>query len=92
MNEYTVVGPTNFQPRVFNAFDNVWLLDGVRTPMVDYCGAIGHVSPTDLGIKAAREALVRAKEVLRRAGNYDCEYQEDIDVIDAVLEETGDNQ
>lgn len=35
-----------------------------------------------------REALVRTKEVLRRAGNYDCEYQEDIDVIDAVLKET----
>ena len=44
----------------FNAFDDVWLLDGVRTPMVDYCGAIGHVSPTDLGIKVAREALARA--------------------------------
>ena len=44
----------------FNAFDDVWMLDGVRTPMVDYCGAIGHVSPTDLGIKAAREALARA--------------------------------
>jgi acetyl-CoA C-acetyltransferase len=44
----------------FNAFDAVWLLDGVRSPMVDYCGAIGHVSPTDLGIKAARAALERA--------------------------------
>ena len=44
----------------FNAFDDCWLLDGVRTPMVDYCGAIGHVSPTDLGIKAAREGLKRA--------------------------------
>ena len=44
----------------FNAFDDVWLLDGVRTPMVDYCGALGHISPTDLGIKAAREALARA--------------------------------
>jgi len=28
--------------------------------MVDYCGALGHVSPTDLGIKAARAALERA--------------------------------
>ena len=36
------------------------MLDGVRTPMVDYCGALGHVSPTDLGIKAAREVLKRA--------------------------------
>jgi acetyl-CoA C-acetyltransferase len=44
----------------FNSFDDVWMLDGVRTPMVDYCGALGHVSPTDLGIKAARAALARA--------------------------------
>ena len=36
------------------------MLDGVRTPMVDYCGALGHVSPTDLGIKAARAVLQRA--------------------------------
>ena len=44
----------------FNAFDDVVILDGVRTPMVDYCGALGHISPTDLGIKAARAALDRA--------------------------------
>ena len=44
----------------FTAFDDVWMLDGVRTPHVDYCGAFGHISPTDLGIKAAREALKRA--------------------------------
>jgi acetyl-CoA C-acetyltransferase len=44
----------------FNAFQDVWMLDGVRTPMVDYCGALGHISPTDLGIKAARAALQRA--------------------------------
>ena len=48
--------PTGF----FSSFDDVWMLDGVRTPMVDYCGALGHISPTDLGIKAAREALARA--------------------------------
>jgi acetyl-CoA C-acetyltransferase len=41
----------------FSSFDDVWMLDGVRTPMVDYCGALGHISPTDLGIKAARAAL-----------------------------------
>jgi acetyl-CoA C-acetyltransferase len=45
----------------FNAFDDIWMLDGMRTPMVDYCGALGHVSPTDLGIKAAREALKKAE-------------------------------
>ena len=44
----------------FNAFADVWMHEGVRTPMVDYCGALGHISPTDLGIKAAREALLRA--------------------------------
>lgn len=44
----------------FNAFNDVWMLDGVRTPMVDYCGALGHISPTDLGIKAARAALERS--------------------------------
>ena len=43
-----------------NAFKDIWILDGVRTPMVDYCGALGHISPTDLGIKAARAALARA--------------------------------
>ena len=41
-------------------FNDVWMLDGVRTPMVDYCGALGHISPTDLGIKAARAVLERA--------------------------------
>jgi acetyl-CoA C-acetyltransferase len=44
----------------FQAFADVWMHAGVRTPMVDYCGALGHISPTDLGIKAAREALKRA--------------------------------
>ena len=44
----------------FNAFKDVWMLDGVRTPMVDYCGSLGHISPTDLGIKAARAVLARA--------------------------------
>ncbi len=43
----------------FTAFQDVHILGGVRTPMVDYCGALGHISPTDLGIKAARAALQR---------------------------------
>ena len=46
-------------PGFFSSFNDVWLLGGVRTPMVDYCGALGHLSPTDLGIKAAREVLAR---------------------------------
>jgi acetyl-CoA C-acetyltransferase len=44
----------------FSSFDDVWMLDGVRTPMADYCGAYAHVSPTDLGIKAARAVLARS--------------------------------
>lgn len=47
-------------PGLFNAFDDCWILDGARTPMVDYCGAFGGISPTDLGIHAARAALQRA--------------------------------
>jgi acetyl-CoA C-acetyltransferase len=38
----------------------VWLLDGIRTPFVDYSGLFAALSPTDMGIKAAREALTRA--------------------------------
>jgi acetyl-CoA C-acetyltransferase len=41
-------------------FANTWLVDGVRTPMVDYCGAFGALSPTDMGIKAARAVIERA--------------------------------
>ncbi|WP_436643908.1 thiolase family protein [Microbaculum sp. FT89] len=41
-------------------WSDVWLLDGVRTPFVDYKGALSLVSPIDLGIKAGREALARA--------------------------------
>lgn len=44
----------------FNEFRDIWILNGVRTPMVDYCGSLGHISPTDLGIKAARAALERS--------------------------------
>ena len=42
-------------------YDDAWLVDGVRTPFADYNGPLGDVSPIDLGIKAAREALKRAR-------------------------------
>jgi acetyl-CoA C-acetyltransferase len=45
----------------FIGYDDIWLLDGVRTPFVDYNGALGLVSPIDLGIKAARAIFERAK-------------------------------
>ena len=44
---------------LFNRFDDVWLLDGVRTPMVDHNGAFASVNPIDMGIKVAREVLAR---------------------------------
>jgi acetyl-CoA C-acetyltransferase len=44
----------------FSSFDDVWMIAGVRTPMADYCGAFAQISPTDLGIKAARAVLERA--------------------------------
>jgi acetyl-CoA C-acetyltransferase len=46
---------------LFIAYDDVWLLDGIRTPFVDYNGPLGLVSPTDLGIKAARALFDRTK-------------------------------
>jgi len=42
------------------AYEDIWLLDGVRTPFVDYNTALGLVSPTDLGIKAARAVFQRS--------------------------------
>lgn len=44
---------------LYSSYDDVWMLDGVRTPFVDYCTGLSAVSPTDLGIKVAREVLQR---------------------------------
>jgi acetyl-CoA C-acetyltransferase len=45
---------------LLSRYDNVFLLDGVRTPFAEYNTALGLVSPTDLGIKAAREVFQRS--------------------------------
>src|SRR4029079_13924220 len=42
------------------AWQGVWLLDGVRTPIVDSNGGGAQISPIDLGIKAAREVFARS--------------------------------
>jgi acetyl-CoA C-acetyltransferase len=42
------------------SWQDVWLLDGVRTPFVDYTGALAQISPIDLGIKVAREVFARS--------------------------------
>jgi len=44
----------------FVAYDDVWLLAGIRTPFADYNGVLGLVSPLDLGIKVGREVLQRS--------------------------------
>ena len=44
---------------LFNAFNDVYLLDGLRTPQVDYMGAFADANPIDLGIKAARALFAR---------------------------------
>jgi acetyl-CoA C-acetyltransferase len=42
-------------------YEDTWLLGGARTPFADYNGTLRDVSATDLGIKAAREALRATK-------------------------------
>ncbi|TXC66970.1 thiolase family protein [Piscinibacter aquaticus] len=44
---------------LFQTFSDTWILDGVRTPMVDHCGAFADANPIDLGIKVAREIFQR---------------------------------
>lgn len=41
-------------------YDDVWLLDGVRTPFAELNTVLGLVSPIDLGIKAAHEVFRRS--------------------------------
>jgi acetyl-CoA C-acetyltransferase len=45
---------------LFMAYDDIWLLDGVRTAFADYNSVLGLVSPIDLGIKAARGLFERS--------------------------------
>jgi acetyl-CoA C-acetyltransferase len=41
-------------------YEHIAIVDGVRTPFADYNGAYAAISPTDLGIKVAREAIRRS--------------------------------
>ncbi|MFQ6673431.1 MAG: thiolase family protein [Fidelibacterota bacterium] len=40
-------------------YEDVYLLGGARTPFGKFCGSLGTVSPTDLGILASRAAIER---------------------------------
>jgi acetyl-CoA C-acetyltransferase len=42
-------------------YQDIWLLDGVRTPFADYMGALADISPIDLGIKVAKDVLKKAE-------------------------------
>ena len=41
-------------------FDDIYLVNGARTPFGKYCGTLSQISPTDLGIFAARAALEKS--------------------------------
>ena len=43
------------------SWEDVWLVDGVRTPFVDMNGALSLISPIDLGIKVACEVFKRTE-------------------------------
>lgn len=45
---------------LFASYDDIWLVDGVRTPFADYTGVLAGVSAIDLGIFAARAVLERS--------------------------------
>lgn len=38
-------------------FDDIFLVNGMRTPFGKYCGTLAQISPTDLGIISSRAAL-----------------------------------
>jgi acetyl-CoA C-acetyltransferase len=43
-----------------SSYDDIWLVAGARTPFADYQGILRDVSPTDLGIFAARAVLAKS--------------------------------
>ncbi|MGH9511880.1 MAG: thiolase family protein [Terriglobales bacterium] len=45
---------------LWSLYDDIWLVEGVRTAFADYNTVLGLVSPIDLGIKVAREVFRRS--------------------------------
>lgn len=45
---------------LLSQYEDMWLVDGVRTPFSDYNTILGLASPIDLGIKVAREIFRRS--------------------------------
>ena len=50
----------NHSKGLFSQYDDIFLVDGVRTPFADYNTVLGLVSPIDMGIKVAREVFQRS--------------------------------
>ncbi len=42
--------------------DEVVVLNGARTPFGEFCGSLKNLSATELGVKAASEAIKRSGE------------------------------
>ena len=41
-------------------FDDIYLVNGARTPFGKFCGTLANISPTDLGIFASKAALQKS--------------------------------
>lgn len=41
-------------------YDDIYLINGARTPLGKLCGTLGNISPTDLGIYATKAALEKS--------------------------------
>lgn len=42
-------------------YDDIYLINGARTPFGKLCGTLGNISPTDLGIYASKAAIEKSK-------------------------------
>jgi acetyl-CoA C-acetyltransferase len=52
-----------------SSYDDVFLVDGVRTGFADYNGVLGAISPIDMGIKVARSVFERSGVSPRDVGS-----------------------
>ncbi len=57
------------QHGIFASYDDIWLLDAIRTPFADYNGALGVNSPTDMGIAVAKTLLARQPGIKPSVGH-----------------------
>lgn len=48
------------RPYLGTVYDDAWLLAGLRTPFADYNSVLAQVSPTDLGLAAAKAVIAHA--------------------------------